>query len=70
MGTVLQCPACGAESFDLHCYDSLMMLSEHLALFTLKCPECRTVVSSVCVVPDDMMPAVRQAAEQMGAGMG
>lgn len=70
MGTVVICPACGAKEFDLHRYDSMMLLSEQLALFTLECPVCQTVVSSVCVVPEDMTEEVARAAEQMGAGMG
>ena len=70
MGTVVVCPACGARDFDLHHYDSMMLLSEHLALFTLECPMCQTMVTSMCVVPEDMDDEVARAAERMGAGMG
>lgn len=70
MGTVVQCPVCGAMDFSLHQYESMMMLDQRLAFFTLRCPHCQTVVSSVCVVPPDMVSHVQRAAERLGAGMG
>ena len=70
MGTVVQCPACGTTNFDLHTYESMMMLERELALFTLRCPHCQTVVSSVCVVPPDMVAQAAYAAKKLGAGLG
>lgn len=70
MGTVVQCPACGATNFDLHAYDSMMMLDKQLAYFTLRCPHCNTVVTSVCAVPPDLVLIAKIAADQLGAGMG
>ena len=70
MGTIVKCPACGTTDFNLMHYDSIMVLSSKLALFSLRCPHCDTGVASVCVIPPELMPVILEAALQVGAGMG
>ena len=70
MGTVVKCPACGSMEFDLKHYDSILVLSSELALFSLHCPVCAMGVTSVCVIPPELMPEVSEVAARIGAGMG
>ena len=70
MGTVVKCVNCGSTEFDLHDFDTMMVLCPELALFSLKCPYCATQVAAVCVIPQDMMGLVRESAVEVGAGMG
>ncbi len=66
----LACPSCGARDLDLHDYESMMVLRENLALFSLRCPHCAAAVSSLQPVPADMREEVLFAAIEVGAGMG
>jgi uncharacterized Zn finger protein len=70
MAAVVKCPSCGTTDFDLLQYESMMVLSSQLALFTLRCPRCGTVVSSVCAIPDALREDIALAALEVGAGMG
>ena len=70
MGTVVKCAFCGSTEFDLHEFDTMMVLCPELALFSLPCPYCGTQVAAVCVIPHDMQALVRESAAMVGAGMG
>lgn len=70
MGTIVKCARCSSTEFDLHDFETMMVLCEQLALFTLRCPYCGSHVAAVCVIPEDMLPMVRSAALEVGAGMG
>ena len=70
MGTIVKCGRCGSTEFDLHEFDTMMVLCDQLALFGLRCPNCSTQVAAVCVIPQDMQPLVRFSAREVGAGMG
>ena len=70
MGTLVKCARCGSTEFDLHEFDSMMVLSNELALFGLRCPYCSAHVHAVCVIPLDMRGQVKAAALEVGAGMG
>jgi hypothetical protein len=51
-------------------YDSLMVLKPDLGLFTITCPNCKTKVSSIQVIPEELRPKVLMVAEEVDAGMG
>ena len=68
--TPLTCPACGAKNLDVHNYDAMMVLSPDLALFTMHCPHCKTKVSTMRPIPNELRDEVRYAAMEVGAGMG
>jgi rRNA maturation protein Nop10 len=70
MAAIVKCPVCGATDFDLHRYDSMMVLCSQLALFNLRCPSCGASVSSVCSIPADLAGDIESAASEVGAGMG
>ncbi len=70
MGTIVTCPACGAQDFDLSSYESMMVLSEKFALFTLPCPHCATKVSSICAIPRSLRADIETAACRLDCGMG
>ena len=70
MGTIVQCAFCGSTEFDLHEFDTMMVLCPDLALFSLRCPYCGNQVSAVCVIPPDMHDLVDRVAREVGAGMG
>ena len=70
MGKFMKCPNCGETRFDLTKYDSMMVLSADVALFTLRCPGCGTSVSSLANIPSSLREEVRFAAIETGAGMG
>lgn len=64
------CPVCGAADFDACHYDSMMVLRDDLAMFTLRCPSCGATVSSMQAIPLQLREEVRFAAIEIGAGMG
>ena len=70
MGTIVKCAQCGSTDFDLHDYDTMMVLCSELALFGLHCAECGANIAAVCVIPPDMHELVRRRAAEVGAGMG
>ena len=70
MGAIVKCPACGADGFDLTHYESMMVLSEGFAIFTLLCPHCAATVSSVCAIPETLQLHVETVANQLNCGMG
>lgn len=64
------CPACRARNLDLRTYDSMMVLHADLALFTLRCPSCSTVFSTLQPIPASLRDEVDFAAIEVGAKMG
>jgi C4-type Zn-finger protein len=66
----VSCPSCGDCDLDLMDYDSLMVLKPDLGLFTITCPNCKTKVSSIQVIPEELRPKVLMVAEEVDAGMG
>lgn len=66
----ITCPTCGKQSIDLCEYESMMVLREDMALFTVECPVCGTTVSTVNQIPSELREEVRCAATELGAGMG
>ena len=70
MATVVKCAFCGSTEFDLHDFDTMMVLCPELALFGLRCPVCGAQVAAVCVIPPDMQGMVQRSALDVGAGMG
>lgn len=70
MGTIVQCAVCGSTAFDLHDFDTMMVLCPELALFGLRCPQCDAHIAAVCVIPPDMHQLVKHYAWEVGAGMG
>ena len=70
MSQGVSCPACGSEKLDVRRYDAMMVVRADLALFTLRCPRCGAVVSSMQRIPAELLDEVRFAAIEVGAGMG
>ena len=70
VATTIACPACGASNLDISQYESMMVLKVDLALFTLHCPYCSSLVSSVHTIPSHLQKDVLYAAIELGAGMG
>lgn len=70
MNDLLECPNCMTPCIDLHDYRSMIMVSPDYALFTVRCPACGEVVSSMHAIPGNMQEEVMYAAAQVGAGMG
>lgn len=70
MSQGVTCPACGATGLDVCRYKAMMVLRADLALFTLKCPHCKAVVSTMQPIPSQLCDEVRFAALEVGAGMG
>ena len=70
MSRSVVCPACGASDLDVCRYDAMMVLRADFALFTLRCPQCGTAVSSMQHIPLQLRDEVRFAAIEVGAGMG
>lgn len=66
----LTCPACGAKDIDVCSYESMMVLREDVALFTVRCPHCSTMVTSVSTIPLRLREEVWFAAIELDAGMG
>jgi len=65
-----ECPRCKSKSIDLTKYISLMMVSMHQAVFTVRCPVCGHIVRDIWPIPQQMMGQVMDAARRLGAGMG
>lgn len=70
MSRNMTCPACGATDLDVCRYEAMMVVRADLALFTLSCPHCGSVVSDVQPIPLQLREEVRFAAIEVGAGMG
>lgn len=68
--TSITCPVCGALDLSVDQYESMMVLKADVALFTLRCPHCSTMVSSVNMIPLHLREEVWFAAIELGAGMG
>lgn len=66
----LTCPACGANDLDVCAYDSMMVLREDTAMFTLCCPHCKASMSSVNTIPPQLRDEIHFAAIELDAGMG
>lgn len=66
----LSCPVCGSTSLDVCSYESMIVLSVDRAMFTMRCPQCKTAVSSIQVIPAQLREEVRISAIEVGAGMG
>ncbi len=66
----IACPACGARDFDLCSFESMMVLSADLALFSLTCPHCGARISAMQPIPPSLRDEVDFAAIRIGAGMG
>ena len=66
----LQCPQCASMLIDVCDYESMIVISESHALFTVRCPACSAKVSTVQAIPPRLLEDVRCAAIEVGAGMG
>lgn len=51
-------------------YESMMVLREDTAFFTMTCPHCLAKVSSVNAIPLQLREEIRSLAIEIGAGMG
>ena len=69
-GYMLDCPACGVRDLNLLNYTGLMVIRSDLGLFTLTCPNCSQKISSIQPIPEELASEVREAAAEIGAGMG
>ena len=67
---MLSCPNCGSTSLDLRDYESMIVITEGHALFTVACSHCGARVSTVRPIPDELHDEVHFAAIEVGAGMG
>ena len=70
MADFVNCPQCGSSALNLHRYESMIVVTPEYALFTVRCPQCDTSVSSLRPIPQDMRDEVQFAAIEVGAGMG
>ncbi|MBO7701796.1 MAG: UDP-N-acetylmuramoylalanyl-D-glutamate--2,6-diaminopimelate ligase [Eggerthellaceae bacterium] len=70
MKPLISCPNCGSADFDLSAYESMIVVSQDLALFTLRCAHCGARVSSLRSIPPELREEVQFAAIEVGAGMG
>lgn len=70
MSRDMTCPVCGAQGLDVCTFDSMMVLSTDLALFSLECPFCAAQVSNIYPIPPMLYEEVRLCAQEVGAGMG
>lgn len=70
MKNTIICPNCDYAHVDLCHYDSMMVLREDVALFSLTCPVCGAFVVTVHGIPRQLREEVRCAALELGAGMG
>lgn len=70
MKPIITCPTCDKQSIDLRKYETMMVLREDMALFTVECPICGTTVSTVNQIPSELRDVVQCAATELGAGMG
>ena len=62
------CPQCHNDAFDLHAYESIMVLSGDIALFGLRCPTCGAKIFTLQPIPRDMREELHFAAIEVGAG--
>lgn len=69
-GYMLDCPSCGVRDLNLLNYTALMVIRADLGLFTLTCPNCSQKISSIQPIPDELHEEIREAAAEIGAGMG
>ncbi|MEY8562562.1 UDP-N-acetylmuramoylalanyl-D-glutamate--2,6-diaminopimelate ligase [Eggerthellaceae bacterium 3-80] len=63
------CPNCGTV-LDVCAYQAMLVISCDLALFTVECPKCNTIASSIKPIPGQLQEEVHLAAREVGAGMG
>lgn len=70
MKPLVSCPQCGSADFDLNAYESMIVVAEDHALFTLRCPYCDARVSALRPIPLELREEVQFAAIEVGAGMG
>ena len=68
--TAPTCPHCSCADLKLGHYESMIVITEQFALFTIRCPHCGTRVSTVRPIPDELHDEVCFAAIEVGAGMG
>lgn len=66
----MQCPKCGTTDIDLTHFQSMMLVSQDEALFTLQCPHCGNKISSVCAIPAPLQDKIKSVASELDAGMG
>lgn len=64
------CPACKERTLDLTHYHSMMVVGQGKALFNLACPQCHSRITALYDIPDSLREVVRDAAVELGAGMG
>lgn len=70
METQFACPHCNKALLDVHDYESMIVITPDYALFTRTCPSCKTRVSTLRPIPDDMRDEILYAAIEVDAGMG
>ncbi|MGI6045758.1 MAG: UDP-N-acetylmuramoylalanyl-D-glutamate--2,6-diaminopimelate ligase [Eggerthellaceae bacterium] len=70
MTQCLSCPTCSANDLSVCNYESMMVLRQDVALFSVRCPHCGTVVTTLQTIPLQLREEVRYAAHEVGAGMG
>ena len=68
--SVLACPKCGSIALDLCDFESMIVIAEDYALFTVACSRCGARVSAARPIPDELQDEVHFAAIEVGAGMG
>ena len=68
--TQMSCPSCGSTEIDPLAYESMIVVAQDYALFTMRCPQCGTRVSGLRMIPDELREEVQFAAIEVGAGMG
>ena len=66
----IQCPTCGFDALDVTTFDSAMVLSADLGFFTLRCPSCGALVSTISAIPAALEEEIQFAAIQVDARMG
>ncbi len=62
------CPRCHHAAFDLRAYTSVMVLSQDIAMFNLRCPSCGAKITTLQPIPHDMREELHFAAIEVGAG--
>ncbi len=48
----------------------MMVVGQGKALFNLACPQCHSRITALYDIPDSLREVVRDAAVELGAGMG
>ncbi len=69
MKSPMICPSCGTV-LDVCRYQAMLVISCDLALFSVVCPQCNTMSSSIKAIPAQLQEEVHMAAREVGAGMG